>query len=182
MIILCGMDISNEQAAILGILYEHHHYPHRIQEIMEKRGMDNWANIDIPSVYSILNNLEEKGLVESNLRNVEGKPALNVYSITNEGRTVLKRKIKLILSKKGKSVHSFDLGLANINVLDNDEIIQSLEIYLKTIDEHINYLEDSIKVQKNNHLPYNFIAIYSRSVSILKAEKTWIKEFIEKIR
>lgn len=43
--------ISNQEAAVLGILYEHHHYAPRIEEIMVKRGMGEWADIKFP--YSI---------------------------------------------------------------------------------------------------------------------------------
>nr|WP_243687490.1 hypothetical protein [Methanobacterium formicicum] len=31
-------EISNQETAVLGLLYEHHHYAYRIREIMEKKG------------------------------------------------------------------------------------------------------------------------------------------------
>jgi DNA-binding PadR family transcriptional regulator len=174
--------ISNEEAVILGLLYEHHHYAHRIKEIMRKRGIDEWTNTEFSSVDKILKEMEENNLVECCFKDVKNSPSSPIYYITDEGRFQLKRKIKKILEGKNKVIYPFDLGLANLHILGYDEIIQSLEIYLKSIEERIHYLEHSIKVQEENKIPYNFIAIYSRSVPLLKAEKKWIEEFMEQIK
>ncbi len=172
--------ISNQEAAVLGILYEHHHYAPRIEEIMVKRGMGEWADIKFPSILHILKKLEENKLVEIKSRNNDD-PSRKVYYITDNGKLVLNQKIKSILSKKEKIINPFDLGLANIHILQPDEIIKSLKLYLKTIEERIQYLEHSIKVQEENNIPYNFISISSRSIPVLKAEKMWIKEFMDEI-
>jgi len=68
-------DLSHQEAAVLGILYEHHHYAYRIQEIMEKRGMDNWADIEFSSIHNILEQLETIKLVQSKILKLrmEGK-------------------------------------------------------------------------------------------------------------
>ena len=171
--------ISNKEAAVLGLLYEHHHYAHRINEIMAKRGMDKWTDTEFLSIHNILKKLEEKKLVEIRIREAGEKSSGMVYYITDEGRSVFKKEIKSILSRKGNIIYPFDLGLANINVLDDYEVIQSLELYLESVEERIQSLEYAIKVQKENNIPYNFIAIYSRSVHLLKAEKVWVTEFIE---
>ena len=171
--------ISNQENAVLGLLYEHHHYCHRISEIMAKRGMDKWADIEFSSINNILKKLEEKKLVEVKVRDEEGPSQGMVYYITDQGRSVFKKEIKSILSRKGNIIYPFDLGLANINVLDDDEVIKSLKLYLNSLDKRIQSLEYAIGVQKENDIPYNFISIYSRSIHLLKAEKVWVKEFIE---
>jgi DNA-binding PadR family transcriptional regulator len=172
------VNIYDQDVAVLGLLYEHHHYPHRLCEIMEKRGMGNWTDIDFSSVNSILEKLELKNLVESRKRDKKGKSSGKIYYITREGKLVLKEKIKDILEGKGKVVYPFDLGIANICVLSHDELIQSLDLYLNSIETRIQSLEYTMKIQKENNIPYNFIAIYSRSIQLLKAEKEWLKDFI----
>jgi DNA-binding PadR family transcriptional regulator len=175
--------ISEFEAAILGLLYEHHHYSYRIVEIMEKRAMQNWADINFSTLPQVLETLEEKKLVKSVLRKkTDDKNREKVFYITEEGYIALKSKIKEILSKKTKSINSFDLGLANINVLSKDEIIKCLENYLSSIDERINSLEFYLEQQEKNNIPYNFIAIYSRALARLKADKKWVKEFMEIIK
>ena len=174
-------EISNPEAAVLGVLYEHHHYAHRIQEIMAKRGMNRWADIEFSSIPRILKELEEKKLVQR-IPDSEAEPSKKVYYITDEGIIILKIKIKSFLSGKSKIIHPFDLGLANMHVLSSEEIMESLELYLKSIEERIQLLECSIQLQEKNKIPDNFIAIYTRSVSTMKAEKRWIEEFMKKIK
>lgn len=175
-------EISNQETAVLGLLYEHHHYAHRIREIMEKRGMDNWADVDYSTLPPILKSLEKEGLIRHQYRNEGIKGPEKVYHITEKGKSLFKRQIKSILSEKGSIIYSFDLGLANMTSLNQEEIIQSLKIYLKSIEERIHVLSYSVKIQEENNVPYNFIAIYSRNLSILKAEKEWVIEFMDKIR
>ncbi len=172
-------EISSVETAILGLLYEHHHYAYRLEEIIEKRSMRNWADLEFSSIDPVLKRLEELNLVKSEMR--EDKPSVKVYSITDEGRTVLIEKIKKLISEKSRVIYPFDLGIANINFLSREEKISSLELYLKSLEERIGFLDNSIKVQEKNNVPYNFIAIFSRSSALLKAEREWVKEFIKKI-
>jgi DNA-binding PadR family transcriptional regulator len=173
------VNISDEDVAVLGLLHEHHHYAFRIQEIMEKRGMDKWANIDISSVNSILEKLESNNLIQSKLPDNNGKTSDKVYYITNEGKIALKKKIKAIIAGEIKLIYPFDLGLANMHVLSNDEIIKNLNIYLESIEDRLQSLEYAVMIQTENNIPTNFIAIYSRSIELLKAEKKWLKDFMD---
>ncbi len=175
-------EISNQETAVLGLLYEHHHYAHRIREIMEKRGMDNWADVDYSALLPILKSLEKEGLIRYQYKNEEEKGPEKVYRITEKGISTFKKQIESILSKKEKTIYFFDLGLANMTSLNQEEIIQSLKLYLKSIEELIHVLSYFLKIQEENNVPYNFIAIYSRNLSILKAEKEWVIEFINKIQ
>jgi len=173
--------LSNVETAVLGLLYEHHHYAYRLEEIIEKRRMRDWADLEFSSICSVLKGLEGKKLVKSEMGEVEGKLSRKVYSITDEGRAVFLEKIKELISKKGNIIYPFDLGIANMNFLSHNEKIQSLELYLKSLEERIGFMDNSIRVQKENNVPYNFIAIFSRSNALLKAERDWVIEFIEKL-
>ncbi|MCK9151043.1 PadR family transcriptional regulator [Methanobacterium alcaliphilum] len=172
--------ISNQETAVLGLLFEHHHYAYRIEEIMGKRGMDAWVDIDYSNINNILKELESKKLVKSSCS--EDDQSKTIYHITNEGKSLFKKSISSILSKKEKLISSFDLGLANMFALSEDELIPSLENYLKSLDENIRSLEYAVEFQEKNNIPINFIAIFKRSISILRAEKIWLIDFIAKIQ
>ena len=119
--------------------------------------MDNWADIEFSSIHNILEQLETIKLVQSNIKAENGgQTSRKVYYITDEGKLVLKKKIKTILSKKGKIIYPFDLGLANMYVLSHSELIQSLELYLKSVEDRIYSLEYVLKIQEENNLPYNY--------------------------
>jgi len=41
-------------------------------------------------------------------------------------------------------------------VLSHSELIQSLELYLKSVEDRIYSLEYVLKIQEENNLPYNY--------------------------
>lgn len=174
--------ISDIEAAILGLLYEHHHYAYRLEHIIKKRGMRNWADIGFSSIYYVLKRLEEKKLVESKLRTTKGKPSRKVYYITEKGQQAMQGKIQEILSENKKQIYSFDLGMANIEILGPEKAINCLNNYLKSTDERMEFLEKSIAMHESINSPYNVIALFSRPLALLKAEKTWVENFIQKIK
>lgn len=175
--------ISHQEVAVLGLLYEHHHYAYRIQEIMEKRGMESWANVNYFQIQNKLDNLLKEGLVVSEIRRIDvgNEDVKEVYSITDNGSTVLINEIKSMLSKKEVIFYPFNLAISNITVLNDKEINESLKSYLKSLEGQINYLESSMKIQKENKIPFNFISITKRSLFLLKAERQWVKEFIQEV-
>ncbi|MGB9979071.1 PadR family transcriptional regulator [Methanobacterium sp.] len=172
--------ISNMDAAILGLLYEHHHYAYGLEEIIEKRAMRNWVDLE-SSVIDVLKKFEENDLVKSEIREVGDKRLEKVYSITDEGKVVFLKKIKGLLSEKSRVIYPFDLAIANMNFLSPKIQISSLESYLESLEERIEFIDDSIRIQKENNVPYNFIAILSRSSALLKAERDWVNEFIKEL-
>jgi DNA-binding PadR family transcriptional regulator len=174
--------ISDIEAAILGLLYEHHHYAYRLEQIIKKRGMRNWADIGFSSIYYVLKRLEEKKLVESNLRTSEGKPSRKVYNITEAGQQAMQEKVMEVLSQNQKQISSFDLGMANIEILGPKKVISCLNNYLKSTEERIEFLEKSIAMHESIDSPYNVIALFTRPLVLLKAEKLWVQNFIQKIK
>lgn len=173
--------ISNIEAAILGLLYENSYYGYQLNKIIKERGMRNWTEIGFSSIYYVLNRLEKKDLIKSRVENVKGKPSRKVYTITPEGKSAMQEKVKELLSENNKLISPFDLGIAYIDVLNSEETIKSIKHYLKSTNERIEFLENSIKMHESLNSPYNVIALFTRPLVLLKAEKEWLIEFIEKI-
>lgn len=110
------------------------------------------------------------------------KNSSKVYEITDKRKVILMEKIEKILSTREKIISPLDLGISNMNILSNDQVVRSFDHYVISLDSQIDFLDKSIEFQKENNIPYNFIAIFSRSSAVLKAEKIWIKEFLEKLK
>ncbi|MGZ7135263.1 MAG: PadR family transcriptional regulator [Methanobacterium sp.] len=174
--------ISNTETAILGLLYEHQHYAYRLEEIMDKRSMHDWSDLEYSSIEDVLKKLEKKSLIEIEYRKTVGQPLRKIYSVTSKGKLVFLDKIKELMSNRERIIYPFDLAIANMDVLSHEEVIQSLNTYLKSIDKRIEFLDGSIKFQEENKVPFNFIAIFSRSSALLKAEREWIEDFMEKVK
>ncbi len=93
----------------------------------------------------------------------------------------MQEKVKGVLSENKKQIYSFDLGLANIEILGPEKAINCLNNYLKSTEERIDFLEKSIAMHEDINSPYNVIALFTRPLALLKAEKSWVENFIQKI-
>ena len=175
-------DISNIEAAILGLLYEHSHHGYELEKIIEERGMRNWTDIGFSSIYYVLKKLEDKELVVNELEKVSGKPSRKVYTITYQGKLMMQDKSRELLSENIKLISPFDTGVAYMDILTPNKAIEYLTSYRSSTEKRIKFLENSVEMHQNINSPFNVIALFSRPLAMLKAEKTWINEFIEEIK
>lgn len=174
--------ISEIETAILGLLYEKPQYGYQIEKTIESWGMRNWTQIGFSSIYYVLKKLEKKELVTSKLEKVEGKPSRKVFTITELGKHTMKEKLNELLSWNKKLISPFDLGLAYLNYLEPQEVIDCLENYMKSAEGRIKFLESSVKMQEELNAPYYVVALFSRPLANLKTETEWVRQFIEKIK
>ncbi len=173
--------VSNIEAAILGLLYEQSLYGYKLEKIIEERGMRNWTEIGFSSIYYVLKRLEKKEFITSELESVKGKPSRKIYTTTKKGKLAMEEKVKTLLSENKKILSPLDIGIAYLKTLKTEEVLECLHQYLKSTDNKIHFLEESIKYMDDTNTPYFVTAIFTRPLSQLEAEKLWIKEFIIKI-
>lgn len=64
--------------------------------------------------------LEDKNLVIETINEVDDKSSRKIYSITEKGKSIFLLKIKELMSKKDREIHTFDLALANIHFLSEE--------------------------------------------------------------
>lgn len=69
---------------ILGLLYEHPHYAYRPEEIIERRNMHNWDDLEYSPINDVLKTLEDKNLVRKTIKEVYDKSSRKIYSITEK--------------------------------------------------------------------------------------------------
>lgn len=174
--------LSDIEAAILGLLYEKPQYGYQLEKTIEGWGMRNWTQIGFSSIYYVLKKLEKKKLVESKLEKVEGKPSRRVFTITDLGKQTMKEKLTDLLSWNKKLISPFDLGLAYLNYLEPQEVVDCLQNYMQSAQGRIKFLESSVKMQEELNAPYYVVALFSRPLAVLKTEMAWVEEFIEKIK
>ena len=174
--------VSNIEAAVLGLLYESSNHAYGLDKIIEERGMRNWTEIGFSSIYYVLKRLEKRDLVISRIEEVEGKPSRKVYTITDDGKTAMQEKVRELIVENPKLISPFDLGMANIEALKPEKSVKYLKNYLKSTDKRIEFLEKSVKMHESIDSPYYVIALFSRPLALLKAEKKWVKDFIRKVK
>jgi DNA-binding PadR family transcriptional regulator len=169
--------ITGREAVILGLLCEGSQYGYELEKTMEERGMRVWTEIGFSSIYYLLKKLEAKNLITSTVKDVEGKPSRRVYQVTEEGRTMMRKKVKSVLSESKKEISPFDLGIAYSSLLSPERLVECLDSYLESLEKRKIFLENSIREKKEGKADYTVIALFSRPLACIEAEEKWVQEF-----
>jgi DNA-binding PadR family transcriptional regulator len=174
--------ISDREAAILGLLCQRPQYGYELEKTIEERNMRVWTKIGFSSIYYVLKKLEDKDLIESSIEDVEGKPARKVYTVTESGYNAIKNKLKAVLSQNKKLISPFDLGIAYHFLLEPEEVIECLTVYLESLHERETVLRETMEEREKDGVPYRVIALFSRPLALIEAEKKWVITFMEDIK
>lgn len=173
--------ISDREAAILGLLCEGPRYGYELEKVIEERGMRVWTEIGFSSIYYVLNKLEAKEYISSTVKEVEGKPSRRVYTVTDKGIATMKEKIISVLSLNKKTISPFDLGIAYHYLLEPGEVLECLRLYLESLDKRRSTLERSICEKQKEGVNYRVIALFSRPLAHVNAERLWVEQFMKEI-
>ena len=170
--------ITNAELAILSLVAEQAVHGYQINKIIEERGMREWTDIGFSSIYYLLNKLEKKGWITSQMQNaVHQGPARHVFTITSDGLNICHQETLAALSKPRASPSHFQLGLANIPLLNHSEMINALKHYEDILFDKKKELELK-QSGYENVIPYHVKALFEHSLQLIEAELNWVKYFI----
>ena len=169
--------LTNAELMLLGLVAEMPRHGYQIEQVIEQRGMREWAQIGFSSIYFVLGKLEKAGFVEANTP--EGKKAKKVFSSTKAGRMALARQSIDALKNPQPAHSSVLLGIAHWPVLEQATALSALGTRAIALDIEIERLGT---VQKLQHPLPDFVeAMFDFSLSQLKAEKQWAIRTIKKL-
>ena len=171
-------NISNKEAALLGLLSEKPKHAYEIKLDIENRSMDYWTEISQSSIYKLLNKLEKDSLVKSKIKLTKKNISKKIYSITKNGTEQFRYKLKELVSDWQPSVHPIDVALKNLNLIDNKEAIACLKKYQSSLDETIKGYHDLEIYLEEHHAHLANMQLATRRIYMLKGEKEWIENFI----
>jgi len=171
--------ISNKETAMLGLLSEKPKHAYEIKLDIENRSMDYWTEISQSSIYKLLNSLEKRNLVKSNIKLSKKNISQKIYTITELGDKLFKAKLKALISEWQPSIHSIDVALKNLNLLDKSEAMECLNKYNSSLKETINGYYELEKYLLDNHAHKANIQLATRRIFMLKGEEKWLNIFME---
>lgn len=161
------------ELTILGLLSERPSHGYDLEQVIEQRGIRRWADIGFSSIYYLLAKLEKRGLVRS-AAPAAGPKSRRVFALTPEGRSVAERESSAWLADPQPVAQPFLVALSNLKLLSEDQYVSALRERLARLDEQI---ADVRRAQpKPGMLPVAAREVFSYSLSLMEAERSWLAE------
>jgi DNA-binding PadR family transcriptional regulator len=173
------MELSNAEAALLGLLSEEPMHPYQIEQAVTCRDMRFWTDLSMSSIYKLLRKLENQELVTRSNDISHENRLRKVYSISEAGKNALCEKLLQLLTEPEHLRWQIDIGMYNCDLLGKENLLEALETYHRNLGEKIRDYRKLLQFLRNSGCPPHRFAIAVRPVFLLKAEQNWIRTFLK---
>ncbi len=174
-------NVSNAEAALLGLLSEQPMHPYQIEQEVKYRDMRFWTELSMSSIYKLLRKLEKDGLVTRTDEISSENRLRKLYSLSDEGKRLLKEKIQALLSQPEHVRWQIDIGTYNSNLLPDKEAHAALLKYREALEKKITEYEALLKFLQEHGCPAYRFAVAIRPVFLLKGEIQWVDSFTKQL-
>nr|BFE82332.1 PadR family transcriptional regulator [Planobispora longispora] len=125
--------------AVLALLFERPMHPYEMASTMRARRKQESIKLNYGSLYSVVESLVKRGLIEVAEVIREGRrPERTVYAITEPGRLELFDWLSELISTPTREYTSFEAGLSLLAVLPPEEAIRLLEERVLRLEENLH--------------------------------------------
>ena len=172
--------ISNLLAlSLLTLLTERPMYPYEMAATLRHRGKDQSIKINWGSLYTVVQNLEKHGFIETVEVAREGRqPERTTYRITDAGRAELTDWVRELIREPEREYTRFEAALSECAVLSPRELTgllrQRLEVLEATTAEHQAGLETW-----GAELPRLFLIESEYHLALRRAETEWVRGLLK---
>ncbi|HEY6816359.1 MAG TPA: PadR family transcriptional regulator [Croceibacterium sp.] len=175
---ICMVELTPSETAILGLIAERPRHGYEIDEIIEARGLREWAGIGFSSIYFLLQRLERKGCVRPQGRPA-GPKARKLYAITRQGQDALEASSLRLLAELPPPAAPVLTGLANWPSLDPARATGALKARRKAVEAEIARLAERWTGRKP--LPVFADRMFAYGLALAEAERAWLDATIAEL-
>lgn len=126
--------VGEKHVVILGLIAEEPIHAYGLEDKIRSRYMNEWTDIGFSSIYRVLSQLEEKGLIDSRLEH-EGQGATRkVYALNQAGLDALRLGVLSHLATVNPIKNPFQVGLAFVAHVPRNELIERLRARRVEVD------------------------------------------------
>jgi len=174
-------ELTNAEAALLGLLAEGPRHPYQIEKDVQYRDMRSWTDLSISSIYKLLRQLEVESFVDLARDMTDNNRMRKVYSITDLGRRALEKKIENLLTEGEHLKWLTDVGIYNFSVVPKEKRRELLEAYIRTLEEQVRCYGELEKFMSGDQCPPWHRAVSKRPQFVYTGEIEWVKAFIKEL-
>lgn len=173
--------LTDAELAILSLLAERPMHGYQIEQLIEARGMREWVEMGFSSIYYLLKKLRKAGMLSSRLAEPAGRgPARQVFHLTEQGRDAWKKGVMDALARPHRGFSNFDLGLSNIDQLNNDAVISALKEYLQMLKERSTSVEAKYQ-SYGAAIPFSAEVLFQYSLDKLECEIRAVEKILKRM-
>lgn len=173
--------LSNVEFALLQLISENGELSgYEINKLIEERGYREWANIGETSIYSGLDKLNKKVLVEFYVDAYkQGKgPLPKKFKLTDKGKETLRDEVLRALSTTRERDRRFDLALASILLLVPEEAILALNKRKEFLANESERLKNKLESQGGENLPFHVKSLFKHPLVFIDTEIEFVDELL----
>jgi DNA-binding PadR family transcriptional regulator len=158
-------------------------HPYEIARVLKHWGKEESIKIRYGSLYTVVQDLEKRGLVEAEGTAREGhRPERTVYRLTPDGRQELEERLRELISDPVKEYPVFASALSLVTVLPPGEVAVLLGERLRTLELEIvaarAMLDELVNAQR---LPRVFVLETEYALATKVAEAEWVRGVIKEL-
>ena len=162
--------------AVLAMLMSGPAHPYQIARLLKHRGKDDSIKIRYGSLYTVVQDLESRGLVEPEGTARAGhRPERTVYHITEEGQRELEDRLRELISEPVKEYPVFTSVLSLMAVIHPDELAGLLAERLQALEIEIAATTGIIDHAVSHRLPRLFLLETEYGLAMKRAEAVWVR-------
>jgi DNA-binding PadR family transcriptional regulator len=167
--------------AVLATVQQRPMHRYEMASIMRARGKDEDMNVKWGSLYTVVQNMEKHGFLETIGSTRQGaRPERTIYRITEAGKQELVEWTRELISTPHLEHPKFAAGLSVLAVLPPQEVIALFQTRLGRLEESISTQRAAIAEQTND-LPRLFLIEDEYSLAILEAETAWVHSMLDEL-
>ena len=168
--------------AVLSVLSEKPMHPYEISATMRSRGLDASIRLNYGSLYSVVDGLARRGLIEPQETEREGKrPERTVYAITDAGRAEVTDWLSELLGTTTKEYPRFEAGLALMGVLPPDRVVELLRQRIDQLEGDALELEAIVNAVVGNGVARLFLVEMEYERALVLADLAFTGELVDQI-
>ncbi len=146
------------------------------------RGLDASIRLNYGSLYSVVDGLARRGLIEPQETEREGKrPERTVYAITDAGRSEVTDWLSELLGTTTKEYPRFEAGLALMGVLPPDRVVELLRQRIDQLEGDALELEAIINAVVGNGVARLFLVEMEYERALVLADLAFTVDLVDQI-
>jgi len=161
--------------SLLTLLTERPMYPYEMAATVRHRGKDQSIKINWGSLYTVVQNLEKHGFIQTVEVGREGRqPERTTYQITDAGRAELADWLRELISEPEREYTRFEAALAECAVLSPRELTDLFKQRLDAL-EAANAEHQAGLATWGAGLPRLFLIESEYHLALRRAETEWVR-------